>query len=205
MHASTHGKRCVLRTLKAEKVLNLRHRNYFSAVEYKDAVECVVEKFHCNIVTHTNTHNFRRNAKSTLPHIAWLTDFTASLRIVFLFISVPLKSFIQVNRMKNLSHSSYSKRRKLMRTKKNKKKKQQPKDARFWFKREWKNRASAPSLFPKVFKYWSFRGGINRSYLRLKFMSMQINQLLFLHSAMNYDKMEWRGWTFLKCGNDVCR
>lgn len=118
MHASTHGKRCVLRTLKAEKVLNLRHRNYFSAVEYKDAVECVVEKFHCNIVTHTNTHNFRRNAKSTLPHIAWLTDFTASLRIVFLFISVPLKSFIQVNRMKNLSHSSYSKRRKLMRTKK---------------------------------------------------------------------------------------
>lgn len=75
--------------------------------------------------------------------------------------------------------------------KKNKKKKQQPKDARFWFKREWKNRASAPSLFRKVFKYWSFRGGINRSYLRLKFMSMQINQLLFLHSAMVFFFVIW--------------
>lgn len=58
----------------------------------------------------------------------------------------------------------------------------------FWFwKRErgrweWrKKRVSAPIL--KIFKYWSFRGGINLFYLRLKFMSMQINQLLFLHNV----------------------
>lgn len=35
----------------------------------------------------------------------------------------------------------------------------------------------------EAFKNWSFVGGINRSYLRFKFMSMQINQLLFLDVA----------------------